>query len=139
MKVILPYNIMVLCKDDFFVEGLKPGSIVRGYHYNEKKNVEFPITKVTPLGEVISAEIEFAGIKPIVLCSLTKLLSLGGPTVSYNAPFGMGVCNVNPRTVNTYPIKNCNETGQVIAAYELEWDNDSYFLWAEGILVGSPN
>jgi len=137
MKVILPYNILVLCAGDFFVEGLKAGDVVRGYYYNEKKYVTFPLLSVTKVGEVPIVNLVAKDLKPITLSDRTKVLTMGGPTECYKAIFLMSICQTNPKQVNIHTITSRLETKETVECYELEWEGQNNFLWAEGILVGS--
>jgi hypothetical protein len=139
MKVLLPYNTMVLGTGDLFVEGLKAGDSVRGYHYNEKKIVDFTLTAVTKVDPVHLVTLHYSMTKPITFCALTKVLTQGGPIECYKAPFLMGVCHANPRQLNMFTKLRVEESRDTVPVYELEWEGQDYFLWAEGILVGSPS
>lgn len=138
MKVILPYNVMVIANGDFFVEGLKPGDLVRGYHYNAKKIVNMVLTSVIELEPMETVSIKCKDTKPISFGNQTKVLSLGGPGKCNAVPFLLSVCTKNPRKLNSYPII-VTERDRIVPMYELEWENDEYYLWAEGILVGSSS
>lgn len=137
MRVVLPYNTLVLSTGDCFVEGLHPGSIVRGYHYNEKKIVDFPLLSVELLENTQAITLQCHRLKPTTFCGLTKVLTQGGPTECFKAPFLLGVCQANSRQLNVFARMGVEETPGNIPVYELTWESQDYFLWAEGILVGS--
>jgi len=137
MKAILPYNVMILSQGGF-PEYLNAGDIVRGYNYNEKKIVEFPVTKVTRLPSSVGLiRIDMNRSKSLFLSGLTKVLTQGGPIVCYKAPFLLGVCQTNPRQLNVFTVVGKEETRDEVPVYEIEWDDQNFFLWAEGMLVGS--
>lgn len=138
MKVILPYNAMVIANGDFFVEGLKAGDLVRGYSYNEKKVVTMVLTSVTKLEPMPTVTMKCKDYKDILFSNQTKVLSLGGSSKCNAVPFILSVCTKNPRKLNTFPVISADR-GDPVATYELEWDNDDYYLWAEGIVVGSSS
>jgi hypothetical protein len=131
MKVILPYNAMVIANGD-----LKAGDTVRGYHYNEKKIVNMVLTSATRLADTESIHVKCTGGKTYTFSRETKVLSMGGSSKCYAVPFLMGVCTKNPRIQNTFPIVTADRD-ILVPTYELEWENDNYYLEAEGILVGS--
>lgn len=140
MKVILPYNTMVLSETDCFVEGLSAGSIVRGYHYNEKRIVDFPIKEITRIDPERALRMTMLGLdNSITFCGATKVLTAGGPIECGKAPFLLGVCHSNPRRLNTYNRIQTEELATTIKAYEIEWECQDFFLWAEGMLVGSTS
>lgn len=138
MKVILPYNVMVIANGDFFVEGLKAGDLVRGYHYNEKKIVNMVLTSVTRLEPMETIVIKCRDTKPFTFGNQTKVLSLGGSSKCNAVPFLLSICAKNPRQLNSFPIISADRS-EVVPTYEIEWENNEYYLWAEGILVGSSN
>jgi hypothetical protein len=138
MKVILPYNVMVIANGDFFVEGLKPGDLVRGYSYNAKKIVNMALTSVTKLEPMETVCLKCKELKFLFFGNQTKVLSLGGPGRCNAVPFLLSVCAKNPRKLNSYPII-FTERDKIVPMYQLEWENDDYYLWAEGILVGSSS
>jgi hypothetical protein len=130
---------MILSVDNFVVEDLHPGDIVRGYHYNEKKIVDFPITAITELNPTYPVRLDYNPPKTLVLSGLTKVLTQGGSTECYKAPWLLGVCHANPRQLVTFTRVSILEPMDKVPTFKLEWDNPDYFLWAEGILVGSQD
>lgn len=136
MKAILPYNVMLLSQGGY-PEYLNAGDIVRGYNYNEKKIVEFPVTKVTRLESTRVIRIDMNRSKSMYFSGLTKVLTQGGPVACYKASFLLGVCQTNPRQLNVFTVVGIEETRDEVPTYEIEWEDQNFFLWAEGMLVGS--
>jgi hypothetical protein len=68
---------------------------------------------------------------------LTKVLTQGGSVECYKAPFLLGVCLTNPRQLTTFGVTGKDELHDEVKVYQIEWEDQNFFLWAEGILVGS--
>ena len=138
MYAIVPYNTHILTKEGF-PEYIQVGDTVRGYHYNAKKIVEFPITKIERLDPTRLIQLKFTDpkIKIQRFSGLTKVLTQGGPAECYKAPYVLGVCQTNPRQLSVFSVLEMAELTEEVSVFRLEWDDQNYFLWAEGILVGS--
>ncbi len=138
MYVILPYNSFIWT-GECYPEYLTVGAEVTGYHYNEKRSVKFPITKVERLEPTRLIQLKFTDPKLKVqrLSGLTKVLTQGGPIECYKAPYLIGVCQHNPRQLNIFNVMETTELTEEVSVFRLEWDDQNYFMWAEGILVGS--
>jgi len=138
MYAILPYNTFIWA-GECYPEYLSVGAEVTGYHYNDKRIVRFPITKIERLEPTRLIQLKFTDPKLKIqrFSGLTKVLTVGGPTECYKAPYLIGVCQNNPRQLMMFNVMELTELTEEVPVLRLEWEDQNYFLWAEGVLVGS--
>jgi hypothetical protein len=138
-KVILPYNATVIHNGKLFVNELVPGDVITGYDLKTKMLRSVPLVEVTPV-EQLTKRLLMLDRHHKAVCFVDETIGLttSGPKSLAERPVNfIGFCRHNPKVLTLRKVVNVVAYTDIVPAFLLKWDNPAY-IWAEGILVGSP-
>ncbi len=102
-----------------------------------RRMMGFVTVQVVPIEPKIKIGLLITMFRWINVLAETMAYTNGGPVpVSTLPSYFTSFCPMNPLKMATREIADVVEYG-VVPAVQVSWPEDSYYLWSEGLLVGS--